>query len=139
MPPPGGQDGRREREQFFKGLTCGRVEAVRSAFRRVGVPFGLCEVVKGWFQDTFPATPVGPIALLHVDADWYDSVKLCLDTYYDRVAPGGFVVLDDYHYWEGCDRAVRDFLRERGLTGIRVTPTDRAGGCFRKPQTAPVQ
>ena len=38
------------------------------------------------------------IAILHIDADWYASVKIVLETLYDKVVEGGFVVSDDY--WE---------------------------------------
>lgn len=79
----------------------------------------------GWFQDTLPeaASTVGAIALLRLDGDWYASTKICLDHLYDRVAPGGFVIVDDYGYYDGCRQAVDDFRAERAI-GTFLTQVD---------------
>jgi len=53
---------------------------------------------------------MGPIALLRLDGDWYESTKICLDGLYNHVVPGGVVVIDDYGHWEGCRRAVDEFI-----------------------------
>ena len=37
---------------------------------------------------------VDAIALLRIDADWHASVRCCLDNLYDKVVPGGLVVVD---------------------------------------------
>ena len=75
---------------------------------------------KGWFQDTLPIAKneIGPIAILRLDGDWYDSTKVCLDNLYDLVAPGGFVLIDDYGYWEGARKAVDEFRESRGITAV---------------------
>jgi len=71
---------------------------------------------RGWFEDTVPPfTPPGPIALLRLDGDWYDSTLVCLENLYDHVHPDGLVVIDDYYTWDGCARAVHDFLSRRKL------------------------
>ena len=72
-------------------------------------------LVKGLFQDTVPVAPVGAIAVLHLDGDWYESVKVCLDHLYDRVSPGGVIQIDDYGHWEGARKAVDEFLARRGV------------------------
>ncbi len=41
---------------------------------------------------------------LHVDADWYDSVLLVLETFYDRVVEGGVIVMDDFGHWKAVGR-----------------------------------
>jgi len=84
------------------------------------------------FQDTFPSVRTGDIALLHIDADWYESVKLCLERFYDSVQPGGFVVIDDYGHWEGCKKATDEFLRNRSLD-VTLTRVDYTGRYFQKP------
>ena len=71
----------------------------------------------GWFQDTVPVVhdSIGDIALLRLDGDWYASTKVCLDHLYDHVVPGGIIILDDYGTYEGCRKAVHEFLDGRGL------------------------
>jgi len=71
-------------------------------------------VVAGWFDKTLPHMSVeGGIALLRLDADWYESTMTCLEALWGRVVPGGLVIVDDYYTWDGCARAVHEFLSRR--------------------------
>ncbi len=100
---------------------------------RFGIPRDRVKTVPGWFDSTLRQAPLDTIALLHIDADWYESVKIALETLYTRVTPGGFVVLDDYGYWPGCGRAVGDFLKEHEIDGVVVERIGSAGAYFQKP------
>jgi len=73
---------------------------------------------QGWFQDTVPvdAPGIGPIAILRLDGDWYASTKICLDHLYDNVVSGGIVIIDDYATYDGCRKAVDEFIAARALT-----------------------
>lgn len=89
-------------------------ETAAEAMRLAGVQKPV--LIKGWFDQTLPHfVPPEPIAILRLDGDWYDSTMCCLTNLYDKVAPGGLVIIDDYHIWEGCTRAVHDFLSLRKL------------------------
>lgn len=72
---------------------------------------------KGWFQDTLPtdAADINKIAILRLDGDWYDSIKICLEYLFDKVQKGGLVVIDDYGYYEGCTKAVDEYLIKKGI------------------------
>jgi O-methyltransferase len=130
LPPAGPRDD--PEAAAYTGLCCGNPDTVRALLRRAGVPDAAATLVPGWFHETLPTLPPAPIALLHIDADWYDSVHVCLEHLYDRVSPGGCIVLDDYGYWQGCRRAWEDFGAARGLE-ITLTPVDGIGVWFRKP------
>jgi O-methyltransferase len=68
-------------------------------------------IVPGWFNETLPGfMPPEPIAVLRLDADWYESTMVCLENFYPKVMPGGLIILDDYFYFDGCSRAVHDYL-----------------------------
>jgi hypothetical protein len=73
--------------------------------------------VPGLFADTLPAyrEQVGEIALLHADADWYQSTMDILRHLYHQVHPRGFIQVDDYQDWQGCAKAVHDFEQEVGV------------------------
>jgi O-methyltransferase len=92
------------------------LEEVRANAREFGVAHRT-EMVPGWFEESLPANRgrVGPIALLRLDCDWYESVMTCLESLYDQVSPGGTVIVDDYYVWDGCAVAVHEFLGRRGL------------------------
>lgn len=69
-------------------------------------------LVKGWFSETLPCHPVDRIALLHIDADLYESYKEALQHLWPRVAVGGIVAFDEYHLpeWPGAKKAVDEFF-----------------------------
>lgn len=100
----------------WEGSCVGREENVRDAFRRYADPRRL-RIVKGWFDESLPASAqaVGPIAVLHADGDWFDSIKITLEVLYDQVSRGGCVVIDDYAVWSGARKAVDAFRAERGI------------------------
>jgi len=69
------------------------------------------QLVKGWFDQTLPTFMLpSAIALLRLDADWYESTTICLQHLFDKVMPGGLIILDDYYAWDGCSKALHDFL-----------------------------
>ncbi len=93
-------------------------------------------VVKGWFADTVPLqkNTIGKISLLRIDCNTYESTKYCLDELFDLVAPGGFIILDDYYNHVGFRKAVYEFFVERGIyPTISYSPSGELGrGMFRK-------
>jgi O-methyltransferase len=93
----------------------------------------LIQPVKGLFADTLPQhkQSIGPIALLHVDGDWYSSTMDVLGNLYDQVVPGGYIQVDDYGFWEGCKRAVTEFQEKCGLT-FDLQTIDSTGVWFQK-------
>jgi O-methyltransferase len=66
---------------------------------------------KGWFNETLPKFKNDSlIAILRLDADWYDSTMDCLKHLFPRLNINGLIIIDDYHAWEGCSKAVHDYL-----------------------------
>jgi hypothetical protein len=51
-----------------------------------------------------------PIAFAHIDVDWYEPVKTCLERIVPHLVTGGSVILDDYHDWGGCRKAVDEYF-----------------------------
>jgi O-methyltransferase len=113
MPETTEVDGAEAKE--YVGQVLGSAKRVRELLRKAGADLQRVKIVEGWFEDTFPTVSISQIALLNIDADWYESVRLCLETFYDRVVPGGFVSIDDYGHWPGCRKAVDEFFAARLL------------------------
>jgi hypothetical protein len=82
------------------------------------------KIYKGWFNETVPGVRVDSgIALLRLDGDWYESTMVCLEAFYPQVVKGGMILIDDYFIWDGCSRAVHDYLSKTQSTDrIRHTP-----------------
>lgn len=92
-------------------------------------------VWEGLLHDTLPdiCAVVDRVALLRIDCDWYNSVFPCLDALVPKVSRGGIVILDDYYAWDGCARAVHDYLSLRDLPyRIRSLP-DCSAAYLEKP------
>ncbi|KAH8098281.1 macrocin-O-methyltransferase [Aureococcus anophagefferens] len=91
-------------------------------------------IVKGPFAASLPAAAEpARVAVLRVDADTFEGTRGALDHLYDRVAPGGLVIVDDYHLG-GCRRAVREFREARGVAApLLPAPIDYVLTCPRLP------
>lgn len=50
------------------------------------------------------------IVVLRLDTDFYDSTKIELEVLWSRVVPGGILIVDDYHSWDGCRRACDEYF-----------------------------
>ena len=85
------------------------LEEVKSNFRRYGLLDGQVRFLVGWFRDTLPSAPIGPLAILRLDGDMYQSTIEALAHLYPKLSIGGYVIIDDYGSVRGCRRAVEDF------------------------------
>jgi len=118
-----------------RGSCYGGIEQVSQLlFEQFGINRNMVRLVKGWFQDTCSqaAEGVGTIAFLRIDGDWYDSTKLCLEIFYDQVALGGCLLIDDYFSCYGARKATDEFIHQRELE-VRLVSDGRGGCSFHKP------
>lgn len=100
------------RGDTYYGYRKDLLEEVQASFARHGVPVDGETVVlhKGLFQETWPSYGDRAIVFAHIDCDWYEPVKFCLERVASRLSPGGAIVLDDYHDYGGCRVATDEFL-----------------------------
>lgn len=125
IPPPGpsdGDDAHRRYEEIRSGASAGiggdayygyrdnLMEQVLANLRQFGIDLQRDQVttVPGLFEDTL--RPVGPVAFAHLDCDWYDSVRVCIERITPVLSVGGMMVFDDYSSYSGCKRAVDEWL-----------------------------
>lgn len=107
------------------------LEEVRDNFRRYGLLDDDVKFLKGWFHDTLPGAPVEKLALLRLDGDLYESTMDALNALYDKVAPGGFVIVDDFGDFEPCRRAIHEFRKTHDITEP-IEDIDWTGRFWRK-------
>ncbi|RGC69596.1 Mycinamicin III 3''-O-methyltransferase [Micromonospora sp. MW-13] len=115
--------------RFLKG---GSEEEVRENFRRYGLLDEQVRLLPGWLAETLPTAPVRRLAILRVDNDLYASTYATLEHLYPRVSPGGYVIVDDYHFLEECRLAVHDYLKAAGEQTPDLVTIDRCGVYWRK-------
>lgn len=96
------------------GLSRAQVEEVlcRKGFKNI-------ELLEGNVTDTLPQfvmnNPACRIALLHLDLNVKEPTKFALEALYDRVVPGGLIVIDDYTTVVGATEAIDDLVAKKGL------------------------
>ena len=96
------------------------LEEVEANFDRFGLKHRAV-FVKGWFKDTMPSLNI-PVSVLRLDGDMYESTRDVLKYMYDRVSPGGFVIVDDYQL-PPCKQAVDELRSRQKIRGsLRVRP-----------------
>ncbi|HME22875.1 MAG TPA: TylF/MycF family methyltransferase [Acetobacteraceae bacterium] len=106
-------------------------EQVRSNFEQYGLLDHQVRFLKGWFADTLSGAPIGQLALLRLDGDMYSSTMQTLEALYNKVSPGGFVIIDDY-ILGGCRQATDDFRSQRSISQA-LQEIDGAAVFWRKP------
>jgi asparagine synthase (glutamine-hydrolysing) len=97
----------------YYGYTDDLRDKVANTLRSFGLDLDArrIELVQGLFQDTLRIDE--PVALAHIDADWYESVRTCLERIEPHLSPGGVLVIDDYDHWSGCRKAVDEYFATR--------------------------
>jgi hypothetical protein len=83
---------------------------------------------KGMFPETASMVPESTkFALVHLDCDLYTPTKAAMEFFYPRLAPGGLLILHDYHSgcWPGVTQAADEYLADKPEGLIRVP--DKSG------------
>ena len=106
-------------------------EQVRRNFAKFGLLDDQVIFLKGWFRDTMPRVASERIALLRLDGDMYESTIDPLVHLYDKIPPGGWVIVDDYEVVPACNAAVQDFFAARKISPV-LQPIDGVGVYFQK-------
>ena len=69
-----------------------------------------CYLIEGKVEDTLEVFGPQSIALCRLDTDWYSSTKVEMEVFFPRVVKGGYIIVDDYSDWPGCQMAVNEYL-----------------------------
>ena len=99
------------------------LDEVKANFARYNLLDGQVQFLEGWFKDTLPAAPIEKLSILRLDGDMYESTMQALDALYWKVAPGGYVIVDDF-VLPACREAVVDFRARHNI----VDPLEEIDG-----------
>ncbi len=127
IPPPSERDGPDAHRRYdliasgratgirggnYYGYSSNLLDSVQESFADLGFPTGENNVhlIEGLFEDTLVVAE--PVAMAHIDSDWYDSVSVCLQRITPMLVRGGTLVIDDYSDWSGCRAAVDEYFAD---------------------------
>jgi O-methyltransferase len=107
----------------YTGHFGGDIEKVKCVLNYVNFPIERTVIREGNFQKTFQELLPQKISILHIDADWYESVLCVLESLYSNVSDNGVVILDDFGHWEGARKAFYSFCQKAQIEPL----LERAG------------
>ena len=93
-------------------------EQLEKVFEHLGVRN--YELIAGNVLDTLPAYtrahPELKVSLLNIDIDFVEPTLCALRQLYDRVMPGGVILLDNYAAFHGDTKGVDTFFRDKPVS-----------------------
>ncbi len=140
IPPPSERDGKDTHERYevikngqsqgiggdrYYGYEENLYDKVVQSFQDFGLDVDGQKIIleKGLFEDTVSFAPTDRLSLAHIDCDWYDPVRFCMETVSPVLSKGGVIILDDYNDYGGCRDAATDVLAaDKTLRILRSEP-----------------
>ena len=126
---PGGLSSEMFKEEFFALLDLHNQDAVLPTERGMIIEGDVCETLPVWMKDN----PEARFCLINLDMDLYDPTMTILTHCWDKLVPGGVLILDEYGTakWPGETKAWDDFAEQRSLTEpLRRFPWANAPGAY---------
>ena len=90
------------------------IEEVKENFRKCGLLKDNVIFCKGEVESTLDQVNNIPsaISFLRLDTDWYESTKKELEILYNKLVPGGILVIDDYGHYDGARKAADEYFKK---------------------------
>ncbi len=101
-----------QNDQYY-GYEVNLIKRVEENFLKFNLPLreNRIELHKGYFEDVLKISE--PVALAHLDSDWYDSIYTSLYQIVPHLSVEGVIIVDDYYDWRGAKKAVDDFFTDK--------------------------
>lgn len=134
MTAPGINDEKKAHRKWQGSAQClATMDSVKEQFEKHMLLDESVIFVKGDVNETLKIKENLPdeICILRLDTDWYESTLTELTILYERLSPGGFLIIDDYGYWNGCKKAVHEFFSE-SFVEKNFTKLDDTGIMYQK-------
>lgn len=119
------------KNEFWNRIEClSSLQEVQDNVKSINYPTAKIHFIKGKVEETIPKIKIPEkIALLRLDTDWYESTLHEMEYLFPKLVKGGIIIIDDYGHWQGCKRAVDEYIDRNNLELllIRVDYTCRIG------------
>jgi len=120
-------------EQAQTGRKAAAVEfsqtGVERALANIAPQNSNVEVFPGYFPESAPPfLAQKKFAFVHLDADLYEPILAGLSFFYDKVVPGGFILIHDFNSWPGARKAAQQFFQDK--LEIPIPMPDKSGSAL---------
>ena len=119
------------RERLHDPVLSVTLGEVRANFARYGLLDDQVQFLPGWFAETLPSAPIDRLAVIRLDGDLYESTIDALNALYPKLAPGGYVIVDDYGSLKACQQAVEDYRAVHRISD-EIRTIDQTGVYWRR-------
>ncbi len=102
-------------------------DRVRQTVLGTGYRADKVHFVKGPVEQTLPEHAPGPLALLRLDTDWYESTRQEMLHLYPLISSGGVLIIDDYGHWKGSKQAVDEYFSSGAAAPVLLNRIDYTG------------
>lgn len=106
-------------------------DEVRENLRLYGLLDGQVKFLEGLFGETLPYVADRRFALVRLDGDLYESTRDALENLYPVLSPRGYVIVDDYGSYDGCRKAVDEYIAAHRLD-VHISRIDHSAVFWRK-------
>ncbi|TXE12045.1 macrocin O-methyltransferase [Seonamhaeicola algicola] len=106
-----------KKDETWNRIACfSALDEVKANIQSVKYPQDKIHFIKGKVENTIPMVAVpDKIAILRLDTDWYESTLHELNYLYPKLVSGGVIIIDDYGHWEGCRKAVEEYIDNNNI------------------------
>ena len=89
--------------------------------------------IKGYFRNTLPTLPARQYAFVHIDCDLGEAYQECLNYFYPRMVPGGYICFDEYRIaaWPVTTKVIDEFFRDKPESPVEIIRTVKGRTCSR--------
>lgn len=91
------------------------IDEVKSNLSKTNYPSNLLHFIQGKVEDTLPTNTPGPLALLRLDTDWYESTKIEMELLFPLLNLNGILIIDDFGHWQGAKKAVLEYFARHNV------------------------
>jgi hypothetical protein len=100
------------------------IEEVKRNLLSTGYPADRLHFIPGKVEQTLPYASLGPLAVLRLDTDWYESTRHELIHLFPLLVERGVLIIDDFGHWQGAREAVEEYFREHTEYPLLFQRTD---------------
>ncbi len=119
------------KDETWNRIECfSNLAEVKSNIKTIDYPDDKISFIKGKVEDTIPNVAIPEqISILRLDTDWYESTLHEMEHLYPKLVKGGIIIIDDYGHWEGCRKAVNEYIEKNHINLFlnRIDYTCRVG------------
>jgi len=116
IPPPTEFDGIRANERYefivnkesadYYGNIDNLMDIIKTELKAI-CPLERIEFIQGKYEEVLPhKVDRHSYNLVHIDCDWYSSIRTVFNFLKTNLHPGAILQIDDYYTWQGAKKAV---------------------------------